>query len=648
MTTPAKKKRPLVTFQPLGRRGPATPNDDLLSVARRLGVEIESVCGGKGSCAKCRVRIDPGDAAAVSAPTALERRQLGEEPLRAGLRLACQTRVFDDVTVLVPEESSRASAVGPKEARERSRQLDPAVRTHAVSLPPASGRETERAGALLAALAEGHGLAGAEVDPAAAQALGRVAVSAREELTVVVWQGGRAPERATVLDVFSPKQPQPLLGLALDVGTTTIAAYLADLLTGKIIASESSLNPQVAFGDDIITRLEYAAHHPGGGEELQRAVVAEVNALAAQVTSRGATTVDRIFDVVMVGNTAMHHLFMGLDTASLRQAPFEPAVRTAIETKASAVGLAFHPACRLYVLPNEAGFVGADNVAVIIAEEPYRQDKVVLLIDVGTNGELVLGDCRRMLSASCATGPAFEGAHIEHGMRATPGAIERVRIDPKTLNVSFKVIGTDAWSTDLPLGEVKARGICGSGVIEAAAEMFKAGVILPDGGFNPALSHERVVLEQGRPRKLVIAREQESVTGRAITVSLKDIRALQLGKAALRAGAEILLARYGIDRPDRVILAGAFGSYIDKHAALAIGMLPPCEPDRVTSVGNAAGDGALLALLAVGKRREAEWAAEAVEYVELASASDFQAEYVKAMRFEPSIMPRGHLRTEPV
>jgi uncharacterized 2Fe-2S/4Fe-4S cluster protein (DUF4445 family) len=328
---------------------------------------------------------------------------------------------------------------------------------------------------------------------------------------------------------------------------------------------------------------------------------------------------------------------MGLDTGSLRRAPFEPSVRAAIETKASTVGLAFNPACRLYVLPNEAGFVGADNVGVIIAEEPYRKDEVVLLIDVGTNGELVLGDCRRMLSASCATGPAFEGAHIEHGMRATPGAIERVRIDPKDLEVSFKVIGTDGWNTDLPSGQVKARGICGSGVIEAAAEMFKAGVILPDGGFDPDLSHERILMEEGRPRKLVIAREEESVTGRAITVSLKDIRALQLGKAALRAGAEVLLDRYGIDRPDRVVLAGAFGSYIDKYAALTIGMFPPVDPDRVTSVGNAAGDGALLALLAVGKRREAEWAAQTVEYVELASAPDFQGEYIKAMRFEPSV-----------
>jgi uncharacterized 2Fe-2S/4Fe-4S cluster protein (DUF4445 family) len=427
-----------------------------------------------------------------------------------------------------------------------------------------------------------------------------------------------------------------VLGLALDVGTTTIAAYLADLTTGEVLASRSALNPQATFGDDIISRMQYAAHHPDGATELQRTAIAEVNKLARQVTKRARTDLEDILDVVIVGNTAMHHLFLGIDTASLRGAPFEPTVSDASNVRAAALGLDFHPACRLYALPNEAGFVGADNVAVIISEEPYKQDEVVLLIDVGTNGELVLGNRKRMVSASCATGPAFEGAHIEHGMRAAPGAIERIRIDPETLEVRFKVIGQDAWNTDLAPEKVKARGTCGSGMIEAAAEMFKAGVILPDGGFNPELAHERVLKEKGRPRKLVIAQEQESATGRAITVSLKDIRAMQLGKSALRAGAEILLDHYGIEKPDQVALAGAFGSYIDKHAALAIGMLPACDPERVSSVGNAAGDGALLALLALGKRWEAEWVAQTVEYVELASVPDFQEHYVEAMRFEAS------------
>jgi uncharacterized 2Fe-2S/4Fe-4S cluster protein (DUF4445 family) len=607
-------------------------------VARRAGVEIVTSCGGQGICGKCLVRVE----------------QLGPH-----LRLACQTFVSGDARVFVPEESRRPTQVKLKQARQRTRQVDPAVRTYLVALPagadgvsaspPAEARPA--AGRLLTALEEQHGLRGLVVEPAAEHALSQLADGPHTGLTAVVWQGAASasptndadtaatvaatPPTGAVLDVRPATGPGRVLGLALDIGTTTIAAYLADLATGEIIATESALNPQVAYGDDIIARLQYAAHHAEGAGELQERVAAEVDLLARRATEHSGTDAHEIYDVVMVGNTAIHHLFLGLDTASLRRAPFTPTVKAAINTTASAVGLHLHPSCRLYALPNEAGFVGADNVAVIIAEEPYRQDDVTLLIDVGTNGELVLGDRKRMLSASCATGPAFEGAHIEHGMRAAPGAIERVRIDAQTFDVTFKVVGTEAWSNDLPAGQVMARGICGSGIIEAAAEMLKCGVILPDGGFAPDLAHERVLLEDGRPRKLVLARAEESLTGRPITVSLKDIRALQLGKAALRAGAEILLSLYGTERPARVILAGAFGSHIDTQAALAIGMLPACEPDQVTSVGNAAGDGALLALLALGKRREAEWAAETVEYVELSSVTDFQRHYMQAMRFEP-------------
>jgi uncharacterized 2Fe-2S/4Fe-4S cluster protein (DUF4445 family) len=280
--------------------------------------------------------------------------------------------------------------------------------------------------------------------------------------------------------------------------------------------------------------------------------------------------------------------------------------------------------------------VGADNVAVIIAEEPYAQDEVLLLIDIGTNGELVLGNRERLLSTSCATGPAFEGSHIEFGMRAAPGAIERVRIEPGTLDVRFKVIGLEGWQNEHRPEEVGARGICGSGIIEAAAEMAKAGIILSTGNFDPALRSERILLEDGRPRRFVLAWPQETALERPITISLKDIRAIQLAKAALRAGTEILLRDYGVERPDRVILAGAFGSYIDKNHALAIGLFPDCAADRISSVGNAAGDGARFALLNLSKRREAAWVAERVDFVELATDPDFQREYVKAMSFPPA------------
>ena len=616
-----------VIFQPSGRRGPIAPGSDLLSVARGFGVEIESACGGKGVCKKCQVRIE-SDKSSVSPPTEVEMKALTAEALASGMRLACQTRVAGDVRVFVPEESRRVGQVVRKEAGKRTVPLDPAMRSHhTVLAAPTLHDATADADRLLAALEDQHGLKDLEFDFEVLQTLPGIAREAQWDLAVVVWRGRE------IVDVRPATHPGRVLGLAVDIGTTTIAAYLTDLEDGEVLVTESAMNPQVAFGDDVIARLHHAMHDPEGPAVLQRIVIAEINNLARKAAERTGTRLGDILDVVMVGNTAMHHLFLGLDARALGTAPFAPAVQRAVDTTASALGLDFHRGCRVHVLPVEAGFVGADNVAVMVAEEPYEQDEVLLLIDIGTNGELVLGDRRRMLSAACATGPALEGAHLEYGMRAAPGAIERIRIEPGTLDVRFKVIGLEGWHNEYPADQVGARGICGSGIIEAAAEMMRAGVIMSNGNFDQKLRHDRIVLEDDRPRKFVIAWAEETAIGRDITVSLKDIRAIQLAKAALRAGAEILLRRYGVESPDRVILAGAFGTYIDKDHALAIGMLPDCPPERVTSVGNAAGDGARFALLSVSKREEAAWAASQVEYVELATDPDFQAEYVKAMRF---------------
>jgi uncharacterized 2Fe-2S/4Fe-4S cluster protein (DUF4445 family) len=617
-----------VVFQPSGRRGSAAAGQDLLSIARTLGVEIESTCGGKGTCKKCRVHIEsPPDS--LSAPTAVEEQALGTAALKAGMRLACQAMIQADVRVFVPETSRRSRQVVRKEACERTVALDPAVRAYRVALDaPTLQNATADAERVLAGLSRDHGLEDLVFDFPVLQTLPVVCRAAAWDVVAIVWQG------RTIVDVCAAAERRPVLGLAVDVGTTTIAAYLVDLADGEIAATESAMNPQVAFGDDVIARLHHVAHNPEGLAELQRAVISEVNALAARAVKRAGAALTDVFDVVMVGNTAMHHLFLGLEPRALGVAPFTPALQGPVDTLASAIGLQFNRGCRLHVLPVEAGFVGADNVAVIIAEEPYQQEKVLLLLDIGTNGELVLGNRDRMLSTSCATGPAFEGSHIEFGMRAAPGAIERVRIDPDTRDVRFKVIGLEGWHTDYPPEEVGARGICGSGIIDAAAEMLKAGVIAPNGNLNPQLSSDRMVYEDGKPRKFVIAWAEETAIGRPITVSLKDIRSLQLAKAALRAGEQILLRRYGVDKPDGVVMAGAFGTYIDKHRALAIGMLPDVDPEIVTSVGNAAGDGARFALLNLGKRREAAWAAGKVEFVELATDADFQREYVEAMYFK--------------
>jgi uncharacterized 2Fe-2S/4Fe-4S cluster protein (DUF4445 family) len=560
-------------------------------------------------------------------------KHLGAEAIAGGMRLACQTQVTGDIKVFVPEESRRAAQVVRKEAGARTVPVDPAIKSYRLSLTAPTlqdhGGDAER---VLAALQSQHRLYDLTFDLEVLQSLPRVLREAHWDVSAVIWRPPGRP--GSIVDVRAADSTGPILGLAVDVGTTTIAAYLTSLETGQVLATESAMNPQVARGDDVISRLYFTTHEPGGLAELQRAVSDEVQKLATRAVERCGATLDDIFDVVMVGNTAMHHLFLGLDSRALGSAPFAPAVQGPVDAQAADIGLHFRRGCRLHVLPVEAGFVGADNVAVVIAEEPYNQDDVLLIVDIGTNGELVLGNRQRMLSASCATGPALEGAHIEFGMRAAPGAIERVRIDPDTLDVRFKVIGLEGWQTEHPAEEIRARGICGSGIIEAAAEMVTAGIVLSDGGFNPAPPpHDRIVFENGRPRKFVIARAEETAIGRPITLSLKDIRSIQLAKAALRAGAEILLHRYGVERPARVILAGAFGSYIDAEHALTMGMLPSVPSDAVASVGNSAGDGARFALVNVGKRVEAAWTATAIEYVELASDPRFQEEYLKAMRF---------------
>jgi uncharacterized 2Fe-2S/4Fe-4S cluster protein (DUF4445 family) len=561
----------------------------------------------------------------------VERKAIGDDELVAGTRLACQAKILAEAKVFVPEESRRTAQVVRKEAGTRTVPLDAAVKVYQARLDPPTLLDAKAdSGRLLAALEAQHGLTGLTIDFRLLQTLPAVLRAAKWDVTVCVWKG------LNVVDVRAADRPRRVLGLALDVGTTTLAAYLVDLENGGTVATESAMNPQVAYGDDLIARLHHVAHDPAGLATLQETVISEVNLLATRAVESVGAQLEDILDVTMGGNTAMHHLFLGLDTRNLGVAPFTPAVHDPLDIRASEVGLTFHPGCRLYALPIEAGFVGADNVAVIIAEEPYKKDEVQLILDIGTNGELVLGNRQRLVSTSCATGPAFEGSHIEFGMRAAPGAIERVRIDAQTLDVKFKVIGREEWSDDSATGSLQARGICGSGIIEAAAEMLRAGVILPTGNLNPEIEHPRVVYEEGRPRKFVIAWPQETALGRSITVSLKDIRAIQLAKAALRAGADILAREYGVERPDRIILAGAFGTYIDKDAALAIGMLPDCEPEVVTSVGNAAGDGARFALMNLGKRDEAAWAANNVRYVELATDPDFQREYVQAIHFTPA------------
>jgi uncharacterized 2Fe-2S/4Fe-4S cluster protein (DUF4445 family) len=411
------------------------------------------------------------------------------------------------------------------------------------------------------------------------------------------------------------------------------------------------MNPQVTYGEDLMSRVSYAMGNPNGLDKMHDAIIDALNTLAGRAAREAGIRPRDIHEAVFVGNTTMVHILLGINPQELGGAPFALANRQAMDLKARELNLRLHPGANVHILPAEAGHVGADNVGVLIAEEPYRQDETVLIVDVGTNAEIVLGNRERLYSASSPTGPAFEGAQISFGMRAAPGAIERVRIDPLTGQARFRVIGEERWSDVWQTGPdalVEAQpahlaaGICGSGIIEVVAEMFLAGILLPDGRFNPDIVNDRVTWD-GRRGSYVLATGEQTASGQPILVTQDDVRAIQLAKAALYAGAKLLMSRAGVSQVDRITLAGAFGSYIDPKYAMILGLIPDCPLDRVAAVGNAAGDGARIALLNRHKRLEAQDISLWVKYIETAVDPEFQNEFVGAIHLPHATDAFPHL-----
>lgn len=625
-----------VNFQPSGRRGEVEEGITLLDAARQLGVDIESICGGKGTCGKCKVRIEEGyfekDAmdsrmSHLSPLTEVERKFIKPDE-GPNMRLACAAELKGDVKIFVPEKSRAGKQIVRKAAKELSIKLDPAVKKYYLELQSPTLHnitmgDYER---VISALKDQYGLEGLTMDYITLKSLQDTLRKGNWNLTVSVWMNRE------IIKV-EPGFVESSYGLAVDIGTTTVVGYLCDLNTGKVVNTESMMNPQVPYGEDVMSRITYAMMNPDGLERMQRAIIEGLNEIIERVSSdlrvNGRDGGDAIVDMTLVFNTAMHHIFLGFNPEYIGRSPFIPAIQHSLNIKARDIGIKINPASYIHVLPIEAGFVGADNVGVLIAEEPYNQDEKVLIIDIGTNGELLLGNKERVCSTSCATGPAFEGAQIKFGMRAAPGAIEKVRIDPVTKEPEYKVIGKADWHTHLE--KIEAKGICGSGIIDAVAEMFKAGIIDKTGKFNMELNTPRVRRDiDGKP-EYVLAWADETSIGTDITINQADVRALQLAKGALYAGAKLMMKRMGIEKLDKVILAGAFGSYIDKGSALTLGMFPDCNIDNVYAVGNAAGDGARMALLNISKRLEADEKARWVEFVEIAVEPEFQKEFMQAM-----------------
>ncbi|QIK41264.1 ASKHA domain-containing protein [Pontivivens nitratireducens] len=645
---------PLVIFTPSGKRGTFPTGTRVLDAARQLGVDLDSVCGGRGICSKCQVAPSFGDFSKhgiTSSPGALSEWNSVEERYKSirgmidGRRLGCQALIEGDVVIDVPPESQVHKQVVRKSADTRDIVLDPATRLYYVEVDAPDMHEPsgdlER---LSKALAEQWDLPGTTCDLRIMQQLQPALRKGDWKVTVAVYQGN-GPDEARIVHVWPGYYEGTLYGVAIDLGSTTIAAHLCDLRTGKVLASSGIMNPQIRFGEDLMSRVSYSMMNPGGAVEMTKAVRTALQALINTVAEEAAIDPALIFEAVFVANPVMHHLLLGIDPVELGQAPFALATSDSMSLLATELDLNVHPSARVYILPCIAGHVGADAAAVALSEAPHRSEDLVLIVDVGTNAEILLGNTQKVLACSSPTGPAFEGAQISSGQRAAPGAIERVEIDKVNKEPRFRVIGSDKWSDEdgfmAEAGTI--TGICGSGIIEAIAEMRMAGLVDPGGLIGSAAqTGTKRCVANGRTHEYVLF--EGDGTSPRITVTNGDIRAIQLAKAALYAGARLLMDQMGVDEVDRVVLAGAFGAHISPKHAMVLGMIPDCDVEKVTSAGNAAGTGARIALLNVSARREVEANVRKIVKVETAVEPRFQEHFVAASNIPHATEPYTKLR----
>lgn len=632
-------------LMPSGRQGDIELGTMLLNAAQQLGVEIESICGGRQTCGKCLISHEIGRfekhgisslVENLSAPDSSEIEYAKQHQLDLSeIRLSCATHIQGDVLIHVPDESLARKQVVRKAAGKLTVEVNPAVRLLYVEVEPAilgSPGDWQR---LQSAIREQWQLDNISIDLLVLRDLQKTLRTGNWTVTLTLWQ-----EREVIR--IEAGYNESLYGLAVDVGSTTVAAHLCDLRTGEVLATETSMNPQVRYGEDLMSRVSYGMMKPEGVGQMHRAIIKALNQLAKQAAESAGIDASYISDAVLVGNTVMLDLLLGIDPVELGGAPFALATQDALDMKARDLGLnTLHHSATVHLLPSIAGHVGADNAGVLLSELPHFDGSVTLIVDIGTNAEILLGRKDHILSASSPTGPAFEGAQITHGQRAAPGAIERVRITGDS--VRYKVIGDERWQDELNEGEsLGATGICGSGIIEAVAELFLISAIDNSGRFISDNPHPNLKVE-GRNIEFILVPADETATGKAIVITQNDVRAIQLAKGALYAGIKLLMAKMGVSTVDHIKLAGAFGSYIDPKYAMILGLIPDCDLANVSAIGNAAGDGARIALVNYTQRQVIQDAIQKIDYVETAIATDFQEEFVAAMGLPHSIDPYPHL-----
>ncbi|QOL80307.1 ASKHA domain-containing protein [Pseudooceanicola spongiae] len=635
---------PLVIFTPSGKRGRFPAGTPVLQAARALGVDLDSVCGGRGICSKCQITPSFGDFSkygvtvhedALSEWNSVEQRYDDKRGLKPGRRLGCQAQVLRDVIIDVPAESQVHKQVIRKRADTRAIVMDPATRLYFVEvLEPDMHEPSGDFERVASALEEQWEIKGLTADLSLMAKLQPVLRKGKWQVTLAVHHDhtGAAPR---LLEVWPGLHESGLYGLAIDLGSTTIAAHLTDLETGEVKAASGLMNPQIRFGEDLMSRVSYVMMNPGGDKEMTRAVREALSQLAKELAAEADISPDLIVEAVVVCNPVMHHLFLGIDPVELGQAPFALATSSSMSLAMAELDItSINPRARCYILPCIAGHVGADAAAVALSEAPEKSEDLVLIIDVGTNAEILLGNTKRVLACSSPTGPAFEGAQISSGQRAAPGAIERVEINPETKEPRFRVIGSEIWSDDpafaQAIGTSGITGICGSGIIEAVAEMRMAGLLDPSGLIGSAAQTGTArSVPEGRTHSYVL-HDGTSENGPLISVTQGDIRAIQLAKSALYAGARLLMDEMGVDHVDRIVLAGAFGAHISSKHAMVLGMIPDAPLDKVSSAGNAAGTGARIALCNIAARKAIEANVSKITKVETAIAPAFQEHFVSA------------------
>ena len=647
----------LVLFTPSGKRGRFEKGTPILTAARQLGVDLDSVCGGRGICSKCQITPGYGEFSkhgvtvsegALSDWNSVEQRYKDKRGLIEGRRLGCQATLQGDIVIDVPPESQVHKQVVRKRAEVLDITLNPSTRLYYVEVEePDMHNPSGDLERLVAALETQWQLKDVHADFNILQQMQPILRKGGWTVTCAVHHADEGTD-PQIVHLWPGLYEGTIYGMAVDLGSTTIAAHLCDLRTGEVVASSGLMNPQIRFGEDLMSRVSYAMMNPGGDKEMTRAVRDGMDALFTQISADAEIDKSLIMDAVFVCNPVMHHLFLGIDPFELGQAPFALATSNSLRLFAHQLDINIHPSARVYILPCIAGHVGADAAAVALSEAPDKSDDLVLVVDVGTNAEILLGNKEKVLACSSPTGPAFEGAQISSGQRAAPGAIEKVEIDPTTKDPRFRVIGCELWSDEEGFWEaIKGSGItgiCGSGIIEAIAEMRMSGLLDASGliGSATQTGTDRCVLD-GRTHSYVMY-DASSTGGPKITVTNPDIRAIQMAKAALYSGARLLMDKFGVDSVDRVVLAGAFGAHISPKHAMVLGMIPDVPFERVTSAGNAAGSGARIALIDKSQRAAIEHTVRQIEKIETAIEPKFQEHFVNASGIPNSDDPFTLLR----